>query len=127
MTDMTITTLSTGLRVGNFSSPHEFKFTDGSVLPACSEERARLLMLEATEYLVPSGCGRYADIGLTFSMSGEVAAALDAAEQTDVDLVLIPFPVMTAMKQAGRDIGKCRVCRVADRVNKTIYHDKFCV
>ena len=35
-----ITTLTNGKKVANFSSPHEFKFTDGSILPAVSDELA---------------------------------------------------------------------------------------
>jgi hypothetical protein len=51
----------------------------------------------------------------------------------DIDIVLVPLPVLQALKEKpfkGQDlrkaIGKCRVCRVSDRVSKTIHHDRFC-
>ncbi len=44
----------------------------------------------------------------------------------DIDVVLVPFPVMTALKDAGISIGKARVIRVADRVTKMIHIDRFC-
>jgi len=39
----------------------------------------------------------------------------------------VPLPVMQAWKAAGNEPGKLRVCRVADRVTKTIYPDRFAV
>lgn len=118
--------LSNGLRVANFSSPHPFTFEDGSVLEACSAERAKTLMLGSIEVETPNR-GGWTDIGLEWELSAAVEDALIELEQDDeVDIVLVPFPVMTALKEAGRDVGKARVIRVRDRVTKEIHIDRFC-
>jgi hypothetical protein len=74
------------------------------------------------------------DIHLAWRMTREVFKALFALDaREDVDVVLVPFPVMTALKshlrESGVDedaIGKARVIRVADRVSKEIHIDRFC-
>ena len=126
---MTITkaVLNNGLKVANFSSPHPFVFEDGTSLGACSPERAKDLMLQAVETEVPNE-GGWTDIGLEFRMTEAVASALDEVEtDTDVQVLLVPLPVMTAIRSAGRPIGKARVIRVVDRVSKAISCNKFCV
>ena len=121
-----IAVLKSGVRIVNFSSPHSFTFDDGTVLPACTPERAKSLMLESVELVTPKD--RWADIELIFSLSQKVSKALLELEMDeDVDLILVPFPVMEALKKANHPIGKCRVCRVADRVSKIIHADKFCI
>ena len=45
MEEMPITVLSNGIRVANFSSPHDFEFEDSSILKACSKERAEKLKI----------------------------------------------------------------------------------
>lgn len=123
-----VVTLSTGVRVANFSSPHPFNFDDGSVLPACSAERSASLALATEEVAEKSACGRWQEIGLRFKMSNAVRGELDELNASEVvDIVLVPFPVMSAIKEIGLPIGKARVVRVADRVTKAACHDKFCV
>lgn len=124
--NMPRTQLTNGLTVANFSSPHPFNFTDGSVIPACSPERAKGLMLECIEDQVENPDG-WTDIRIKWRLSDAVINALCDAEEEAVDVVLVPFPVMTAMKEAGRPVGKFRVIRVADRVTKAIHTDRFCV
>jgi len=126
--------LENGLLVANFSSPHEFLFTDGSKLPACSSERARDLMLIADEKVSVTSVvvkgGRTVEvqnIDLEFRLSPKVEEALLKANQGDADIILVPFPVMRALKDERIGIGRCRVIRVADRVTKEIFTDKFCV
>jgi hypothetical protein len=127
-----VVTLTNGIRVANFSSPHLFTFTDGSVLPACSKERALHLMLDSHARETPGVQGSV-DLELTFEMSLAVEAALVALNaREDIDIIIVPFPVMTALKEKpfkGHDlrqtVGKCRGCRVADRVSKTVHHDRF--
>lgn len=121
-----IVTLTTGINVANFSSPHEFTFDDGSILPSCSPEHARALMLESREVEAPQD--RWTDVKLHFTLSSAVRFWLDELNNaTEVDLVLVPLPVMEALKDAGLPVGKCRVVRVADRVTKKIHHDRFCI
>lgn len=120
-----ITTLSNGVRVMNFSSPHPFIFTDGSVLPPVDADTARALMLDAVE--IEHTNGRWVDVELVFKLNDTVREAVEAAQASDVDIVLVPLPVLSAVKAAGMPIGKLRVCRVADRVAKTICADRFCI
>lgn len=119
-------TLTNGLTVANFSSPHPFTFTDGTVLAPCSDDRARWYMLNAKEVESP-GIKGTTDIELTFGMTDDIARELERVQALEgVDLVIIPLPVMKAMVDAKMDIGSCRSIRMADRVNKVIHHDRWC-
>lgn len=120
-----IVVLKNGIRIANFSSPHSFTFDDGTVLPACSAERANSLMLNTIEN--ESFNGKWTDVDLTFAMSQEVSDEIARLEQSDeIDIILVPFPVLEAMKKRSLPIVKCRVCRVANRVTKVLHSDKFC-
>lgn len=139
-TEHPVVELKSGLRVANFSSAHPFKFDTGEVLPACSEEVCRYLSLEAVEIELPNPKG-FTDIRLSFAMSVPVYDALqDLAEDEGVDIILVPLPVMTALKEEQsiwidegvpesleRILKKARVQRAADRVAKTIRSDRFCI
>ena len=153
-----------GLKVANFSSPHSFTFTTGEVLGGCADERSRALMLEAEEIetsnmgsvfksdaafkvycewahaggVMPDCCDvpdrSWTDIELKFSMSADVMSALERVCELDVDVVLVPYPVLQCIREIASksDDGwylvtsKCRTIRSADRVKKTIYPDRFC-
>lgn len=157
-----IITLSNGVRVGNFSSPHIFKFEDGSVLPACSKERALDLMLNATEVEEqnhPSDKNySWVDIQLKYSLSERVEEALKEAlqfegeeEERQFDILIVPFPVLTSIREAFRLIDNfdnygpdasqwyqdrwtvlrncvdfCRTGRLSDRAEKILHIDRFC-
>lgn len=126
---MTITcTLVSGIRVANFSSPHPFIFDDGTVLSAVDADTANTLKLESVEIETPHATlVGITDINLSFNMSDVVLSALLAiATDITIDICLVPFPVMNAIKTAGLDVGKFRVCRVADRITKMLFSDKFC-
>ena len=130
---MPIVTTKEGLRVGNFSSPHPFVFDDGTELPGCSPERARALMLDQVEVETRTSW-EWTDIELRFEMSQSVLEALqEAQESKEVDVVIVPLPVMQAIKEMpGMTLDKLagmpfRVCRVKDRVEKTIWSNKFCL
>lgn len=127
--------LPNGTEILNFSSPHPFNFDTGEVLPACSAARSKALSLEAEETEFPAGTHGI-DIALRFKMSDAVREELLrlAALVTEAPLVvLVPFPVMQAIK-ATWDLDVDQVCmtpfrcvRSADRVTKVIYHNRFCV
>jgi hypothetical protein len=130
MQDAPIITLSNGIRICNFSSPHSFTFDDGSILPACDSERSKHLMLHQTEEEIQ--IGQWTDIILSFQMSAAVDAALrECMINKEIDIVLIPFPVATAFKEllGLRSLkgSKLRVIRVKDRVSKVCYHNRFCI
>jgi hypothetical protein len=128
MSDSPVVTLTNGVRVANFSSPHPFTFTDGTVLPACSAERAQASKLEAIETETPHPtCSGVVDLQLDWKITSYIVRELHKLDRNEnVDIVLVPFPVMTALKNAGMPLGKARVIRNADRVKKEIHIDKFC-
>lgn len=118
--------MNNGLRIVNFSSPHSFIFTTGEVLPGCSPERARSLMLNPIE--IEHQNNSWVDIELRFEMTIHVQSQIDLLNaDKNIDIILVPLPIMTALKQGELLIGKCRSCRVADRIAKTIYSDRFCI
>lgn len=123
--DAPVVVLKNGIRIANFSSPHQFIFDDGTVLPQCYPSRSNGLMLNSIEVATPNQS--WIDITLRFELSNAVSAAINELElREDIDIILVPFPVLEALKAAGQAIGKCRVCRVADRVTKVLHSDKFC-
>lgn len=127
-----VVTLSSGVRVANFSSPHPFQFDDGSVLPGCSPERANALMLHAEEVESPTRLAGVLDIELLFMMSDAVRDELGRLViRDDSDVILVPLPVMHAVKESDPGfrlaaLSKARTCRVVDRVAKTISSTRFC-
>ena len=122
-----VITLNNGLRIANMSSPHPFTFTTGEVLPECSAEEANRLKLDAVEVEVPGIKGTI-DIKLQFKMNKVVEDHLiELNNNEDIDIVLIPFPVLQCLREANWALGKFRCIRVADRVTKAIFPDKFCI
>lgn len=121
--------LSNGLCVANFSSPHPFQFTTGEVLNACVPERSLMGALEAVE--VETNNGKWTDIVLSFKLTPAVREALDVAHaDSEVDVILVPLPVMQAVKALdGHTLRwpKIRCIRCADRITKAIFPDRFCL
>ena len=123
------------MRVVNFSSPHTFTFTDGMILPAVDDELARKLILEVEEKSIPQRSSRFRTISIDWSLSERVADEIDYwytfFAMKKVDVVIVPLPVMTALKSIWdqKKILKSpfRVIRVADRITKVIHVDKFCI
>jgi hypothetical protein len=125
--NMPQTTLSNGIVVANFSSPHTFNFEDGSVIERCDSDRVKLGSLKATE-VESEGIKGTIDINLKFELSESVEQLLNEAEKSGVDIYIVPFPVLGAIKEAGRlkEFPKARVIRVKNRETKEIFIDKFC-
>lgn len=128
--DHPIVRLSNGVTVANFSSPHPFTFEDGTVLPACSEIVTDLGTLDQQE-IIYARHEKFNDIHLRFALNENIVKALDDLHKEDIDIILVPFPVLEAIKESSYDLfthfPKVRVIRVVDRVRKTISCDKFCV
>jgi hypothetical protein len=127
--DMPIIKLANGVRVANFGSPHPFNFTTGEILPACSPERVKALTLRVVEKEEPNPNNPdITDIEICFELTDEVEGALELAQEREVDVVLVPFPLLAAVKEAGffPRFPKIRVIRSADRITKAIYPDRFC-
>lgn len=122
-----VITLDNGIRIANWSSPHEFKFTTGEILPACPPERAKAMSLDIDETVVNQE--KWDDIVLDTNIPDSVYEDIEELKYNDeIDIILVPFMVLDALKSSYPWIAdKCRVIRVADRVTKEIYPDKFCI
>ena len=123
--DAPVVTLRNGLRLANFSSPHSFTFDDGTELPPCSPERAERLVLRACER--ETDRGKWKDIALGFTMTPVVMDELTRLEKSDVDIILVPYPVMTALRECEVSLTKVRCVRMVDRVRKIASCDRFCI
>lgn len=125
-----VVTLTNGLRVANFSSPHSFNFADGTLLPACEGDRVRAgqLYKEELESPFPGQAGVTAVIP-RFSLTADVQDELVRLQNSDrVDVILVPFPVIQCIREAGilDLLTKCATISVKDRETKEIYIDRFC-
>ena len=127
--EVPVVTLTTGLRVANFSSPHSFIFEECSGLEAWSDERATAVSLEHDEDETPHpSFPGVVEVRLTWRAPAALSGELRSLnKRPDVDVVLIPFPMLEALRSAGLPIGKARVIRVKDRMTRELYVDKFCV
>lgn len=129
---MNIVTLTNGKKVGNFSSPHPFTFTDGSILPAVSNEEAEKLAVVFNEIPRSYLSG---DIELTFDLSKDIVLTMlywyVLWTKEEVDVVFCPLPMLTALKEnyPKFDLGHSpfRSIRINDRINKLVCIDKQCI
>ena len=147
-----IITLSNGKKVANFSSPHPFTFTDGSVIPAVSDEESERLKVNFNEKVDTNG-----DVELSFTLSDDVLKEmtywLKRHSRGLVDVVFCPLPMITAIKDAIadydgisdlpdvlwiiEDYSNCnshllkdspfRAVRMEDRIKKLVSIDKQCI
>lgn len=126
---MTKIILTNKLRVANFSSPHNFYFEDGSVLPAVDSETAIRLVLQPVE-VKEKNSGGWTDIRLSYKMTDEVLSELYRYNGDDtVDIVIVPLPVLLAINEGVYfPFGhKFRTTRIIDRINKICSISEFCV
>ena len=131
LTTPTIVKLSNGKKVANFSSPHEFKFTDGTVLPAHDADTANTLKIEFIETELNDKGDISLEFKLTPALNIAVSAYLFLYVHSQVDVVFCPLPMITALKDTyGREwlLGSpFRAVRIEDRVNKLVSIDKQCI
>jgi len=118
------------LTVGNFSSPHAFTFEDETLLAGCEAERCKALSLKEEETETPflGDARKYGAIAVTprFVLTEDIRQALIKASY-EADLVLISFPTLSALKEAGELDNFLSVCTVrADRITKKVSTTKFC-
>ena len=135
--------LSNGLTVANFSSPHSFKFTTGEILKECNPKWSREMSLGIKESKkqmnLKDGTKSWTDVLLTIDIPKNVLYNLATlVELESIDIVIVPLMVLNAIKSIDDDkweqenlkkiiLSKCRTVRIADRVTKEIYPDKFCI
>jgi len=102
-----IITLSNGKKVANFSSPHPFTFTDGSVIPAVSDEESERLKVTFIETNHQDESG---DISLRFELSTDVMFEMRywvaMYNVGYVDVVFCPLPMITAIREIERDLNE---------------------
>ncbi len=137
---MPIAKLSNGLKVANFSSPHEFKFEDGTILKACSNEHAeqyKINFVENTHSQEIFGIP-IKNITLSFELTDllqlEIQNILNTWEdQDDYNIILIPLPMLTAIKESedfknlNLEDSPFRVIRMKSRTEKLVRIDHFCL
>lgn len=132
MEAMPTATLTTGLVVGNFSSPHSFTFEDGTVLAGCSAERCKALSLAEVEAEspFPGKAGERGVIAITprFTLTDVVRQELlQAHADIQGGVVLVSFPTLSALKAEGVLDQYLAVGTIkADRTTKLVSTTKFC-
>jgi hypothetical protein len=134
LTTPTIVKLSNGKKVANFSSPHEFKFEDGTVLPAHTPEHANHYRVDMWEHEMDDESG---DIILGFKLSPQVIELMGDWHKLwiydDVDVVFCPLPMITAIKEHANfglsylSNSPFRGVRIPDRINKLVSISKQCL
>lgn len=133
-------TLTNGVKVRNFSSPHPFSFTDGSILPAHTpemSEKFKVDFIEEKEYITSKYTQHtWIDVQLSFELSKDVVVLLTEHINDwlngEYDILIVPLPLLNAYKQVftstyTTDIknSPLRTCRIEDRVHKICSINKF--
>ena len=127
--------LSNGKLVANFSSPHPFKFTDGSLLPSKSKSESERLKVNFHED-TDSDADSNGDVRLSFTLSNEVGYEiiywLRMYAKNKVNVVFCPLPMITALKDRNALIDDLkltpfRAIRMDDRVLKLVSIEKQCL
>lgn len=129
-----IRTLSNGLRVANFSSPHHFEFTDGTKLPRVSKKTVERLSSKVEETVLrfrTLNKTTIQDISVDFTLTPEIRLELRKWErlysENLVDVVIVPLPLLKAMQKERyfnhQSVFRC--VRLASREDKIVEIDKF--
>ena len=143
--------LSNDVKVRNFSSPHSFTFTDGTIVPEHTpkmSERFKVIFNEDKDYIsssdrfdwerheVNKSERSWVDIKLSFELSKDVIVLLSEHMNDWVydkfDILIVPLPLLSAYKTISnnydRDIkfSPLRTIRMEDRVKKLCSINKFC-
>tara|TARA_R100000951_G_scaffold54247_2_gene45650 strand:- start:883 stop:1350 length:468 start_codon:yes stop_codon:yes gene_type:complete len=144
-----ITKLSNDLKVGNFSSPHPFRFEDGSAIPAVNDIDSQRLKVDFIETVVENheavgfDADIYKTISLSFDLSDDVQEEMEKWyklwQNRKVDIVLCCLPMIQALKEM-KDFSDgappylfdllnspFRAIRMKDRIKKLISIDTFTI
>lgn len=137
---MPIITLSNGLRIANFSSPHDFQFEDGTILKACSKERAEFYKVEFIEDSKLQWINNIEihNIRLSFDLSDHLIKEIynimdNYEEENKYDIILIAMPMLVAIKEnpylkhINIEDSPFRVIKMKSRTEKVLRIDQFCV
>jgi hypothetical protein len=127
-----LTLSGSNLTVVNFCSPHQFDFDNGDALPPCSTERVKALSLgsadKISEKVLPSG-KMISLVSKVFILTDAILSELKALEDdVQVDVVLVPFPLLQALQQGGHGLFYSKPATVSvDRLSKMASSTHFCV
>lgn len=98
-------------------------------MDACEAGRVRFLRMETTETKRSGPDGRWLDLYTIYDISPEIFTELDRlkTEEPDVDIILVPLPMMQALKEVGRwdEYPKLRVIKWAHRETQLCSADRF--
>ena len=120
-----VATLTNGVRVANFSSQHPFTFEDGTILDAVDSATASMGTVRKVEKKVADH-GNRIDVGVDFYMTPDCAVALLTAQKLPgVDVIIVPLPVLVALRASAGGIGICRTCIITDRAKRICAIDRF--
>jgi hypothetical protein len=127
-----VITLTNGLRVMNFNSPHAFNFIDGCVLPAVPNNIALETQLDFEDvYHQESITPAWYSVEKKFKMSTACHFRMNQCEMVaaleKVDIILVPLPVLVLMKEMGHNTKLYRTIYVVDRITKEISNNTFCI
>lgn len=117
------------LLVGNWGSPHPFTFEGGIVLEACSATRSQECSLVREDEEQPSSCGRYTVVKPVFLLTERnIHSLLESASA--VDVLIVPFPVLEALRQNPARVApvvheRAATCILVDRISKVCSATKF--
>lgn len=103
MKDIKIVTLKNGKRVANFSSPHDFKFDDRTVLPKVSDHIAKMYSIKFEEHDTKERVKGDKRIG--YFIPRHVQDRMEKFNilfhQGKLDVVYISLPMMLALRNNG--------------------------
>lgn len=132
---MPLTTLSNGLTVANFSSPHAFTFEDGTVLGACSNERAQHFSAYVQDEVLEENTNHDV-LTLAVTLLDRVYQELLALRRESFEqkiVIILPLMMIQALRnQYGWDNKRLlaspfRTIRMKSRTEKVCCIDKFCI
>lgn len=128
-----IVKLNNGVKVANFSTAHDFRFDDGSVLPRVPTENVRKYSINIFEDGEVEPQGRFQDILLQPRLTRDVREKIkeyqDMYQKGEIDIVICPIVMLNAMKLENIDIKNSpfRSVRRKDKITKEVWSSKFCI
>lgn len=122
-----VTVLQSGLHVANYGSYHTFEFDDGSLLSAVSRTRSEAITLTPQQELLPSPYYEYVqDVRLRWKLTALLRENLRILRvHEEIDVLIVPTPVLEALKNEEDEVGKCRVCWLVSRAPKVCSSKMF--
>lgn len=125
--------LANGVSVANFSTAHDFRFDCGAVLPGVDPAECRKYSINIFEDGHTEPAGRFQNITIQPRLTEEVRQKMAQYQSMwqlgDVDVVICPLVMMSAMKEEGYNVldSPFRSIRQKDRLTREVWSSKFCI